>query len=152
MKFEVVDLNNKKVEEIELNDSIFSQKIFPDIIHNYLKYQRSKNRTGNHKVKGRSEVRGKSKKPFSQKGTGNARQGSSKPPHFRGGATSMGPVNRDYSISLNKKEKVLALKSALSSKMAENNIIFIDSFVIDTHKTKNLNRHYPVLMHYYTTN
>ena len=64
MKYEVVDLNNKKIDEIELKDSIFSHKIFPDIIHNYIKYQRSNNRKGNHKVKGRSEVRGKSKKPF----------------------------------------------------------------------------------------
>jgi large subunit ribosomal protein L4 len=110
----------------------------PDIIHQYIRYQNAKSRQGSHKTKTRSEVSGRAKKPFAQKGTGNARQGSSKPPHFRGGATSMGPVNRDHSISLNKKEKALALKSALSSKMSENNIIFIDSFVIENHKTKNL--------------
>ena len=101
--------------------------------------QNAKSRQGSHKTKSRSEVNGKSKKPFSQKGTGNARQGSSKPPNFRGGAVAMGPVNRDYSFSLNKKEKKLALKSALSLKLSENKIIFIDSFQIDNFKTKDLN-------------
>jgi large subunit ribosomal protein L4 len=138
MKKQVVNLLNKNVSEIEISESIFGIKVFPDIIHQYIRYQNAKSRQGSHKTKTRSEVNGRAKKPFAQKGTGNARQGSSKPPHFRGGATSMGPVNRDHSISLNKKEKVLALKSALSAKMSDNNIIFIDSFVIENHKTKNL--------------
>ena len=138
MKKSVQNLKNKTVGDIELDANIFGLKKLPDLIHQYIRYQNAKSRQGSHKTKSRSEVNGRSKKPFSQKGTGNARQGSSKPPHFRGGATSMGPVNRDHSISLNKKEKALALKSALSSKMSENNIIFIDSFVIETHKTKNL--------------
>ena len=81
-------------------------------------------------------MNGRSKKPFSQKGTGNARQGSNKPPNFRGGAVSMGPVNRDYSFSLNKKEKKLALKSALSTKVSEDKLYIIDSFVINDFKTK----------------
>ncbi len=139
MKKDLVNLENKKIKELNVNDDIFGQKIYPDLIHQYLRYQNAKSRQGSHKTKTRSEVSGRSKKPFSQKGTGNARQGSSKPPHFRGGATSMGPVNRDHSFSLNKKEKLLALKSALSSKMLDNNIIFIDSFELATHKTKNLN-------------
>tara|TARA_B100000676_G_C17622865_1_gene602582 strand:- start:150 stop:608 length:459 start_codon:yes stop_codon:yes gene_type:complete len=84
-------------------------------------------------------VSGRAKKPFSQKGTGNARQGSSKPPNFRGGAVSMGPVVRDHSFNLNKKEKKLALKSALSSKLLEDKIIFIDTFKVDNFKTKELN-------------
>ena len=138
MKTNILNLDNKKIKDIDLNDKIFGIKILPDLIHQYLRYQNAKSRQGTHKTKTRSEVNGRAKKPFSQKGTGNARQGSSKPPHFRGGATSMGPVNRDHSISMNKKEKILALKSALSSKMSEDNIIFIDSFEIDTHKTKNL--------------
>lgn len=138
MKTNILNLDNKKIKDIDLNDKIFGIKILPDLIHQYLRYQNAKSRQGSHKTKNRSEVNGRAKKPFSQKGTGNARQGSSKPPHFRGGATSMGPVNRDHSISMNKKEKILALKSALSSKMLEDNIIFIDSFEIDTHKTKNL--------------
>ena len=103
MKKDVVNLMNKTVSEIELPDSIFKVKVFPDLLHQYIRYQNSKNRQGSHKTKSRSEVKGGAKKPFSQKGTGNARQGSSKPPNFRGGAVSMGPKNRDYSFSLNKK-------------------------------------------------
>ncbi len=139
MKKDIVNFENKKVKDIDIDENIFCLKIFPDLIHQYIRYQNAKNRQGSHKTKSRSEVSGRAKKPFSQKGTGNARQGSSKPPHFRGGATSMGPVNRDHSFSLNKKEKKIALKSALSSKFSEGNIIFIDSFEIESHKTKNLN-------------
>ena len=138
MKKEVVNLSNKQVSEIEIPDSIFGIKVFPDLIHQYIRYQNAKSRQGSHKTKTRSEVNGRAKKPFSQKGTGNARQGSSKPPNFRGGATSMGPQNRDHSFSLNKKEKNLALKCALSSKTLNKQIIFIDSLEIKTHKTKNL--------------
>jgi len=139
MKKDLLNFENKKIKAIEINEKIFCIKKFPDIIHQYLRYQNAKSRQGSHKTKSRSEVNGRAKKPFSQKGTGNARQGSSKPPHFRGGATSMGPVVRDHSFSLNKKEKKLALKSALSSKFLEDNVIFIDSFDIENHKTKNLN-------------
>ena len=139
MKKDLVNIENKKVKDIDLSENIFGLKIFPDLIHQYIRYQNAKSRQGSHKTKSRSEVSGRSKKPFSQKGTGNARQGSSKPPHFRGGATSMGPVNRDHSFSLNKKEKKLALKSALSSKLSNNNIVFIDTLEIDSHKTKSLN-------------
>jgi len=140
MKKQVVNLFNKSVSEIDLPDSVFGIKVFPDLIHQYIRYQNAKSRQGSHKTKTRSEVRGKSKKPFSQKGTGNARQGSSKPPNFRGGAVSMGPQNRDHSFNLNKKEKALALKCALSSKINENEIIFIDSLNISNHKTKDLNK------------
>lgn len=138
MKKDLVNLDNSKVKDIVLDENIFGIKTFPDLIHQYLRYQNAKSRQGTHKTKTRSEVNGKSKKPFAQKGTGNARQGSSKPPHFRGGATSMGPVNRDHSFSLNKKEKKIALKSALSSKFLEDNIIFIDKIEIESHKTKGL--------------
>ena len=139
MKKDLVNIENKKVKDIDLNENIFGIKTFPDLIHQYIRYQNAKSRQGSHKTKSRSEISGRSKKPFSQKGTGNARQGSSKPPHFRGGASSMGPVNRDHSFSLNKKEKKLALKSALSSKLSDNNIIFIDTLEIDSIKTKILN-------------
>ena len=98
MKNNVVNLLNKNINEIEIPDSIFNIKVFPDIIHQYIRYQNAKSRLGSHKTKNRSEVSGRSKKPFAQKGTGNARQGSSKPPHFRGGAVSMGPHNRDHSF------------------------------------------------------
>tara|TARA_Y100001970_G_scaffold284445_1_gene401830 strand:+ start:1529 stop:2152 length:624 start_codon:yes stop_codon:yes gene_type:complete len=138
MKKQVVNLMNKNVSQIEIPDAIFGIKVFPDLIHQYIRYQNAKSRQGSHKTKSRSEVNGRAKKPFSQKGTGNARQGSSKPPNFRGGAVSMGPQNRDHSFSLNKKEKTLALKCALSNKINREEIIFIDSLELDSHKTKKL--------------
>ena len=138
MEKPVINFKNTEVGKVKLNDDVFGQKIFPDIIHQYIRYQNAKSRQGSSKTKSRSEVSGRSKKPFSQKGTGNARQGSSKPPHFRGGATSMGPTPRDHSFSLNKKEKKLALKSALSSKLYEDEIIILDKLEVKTHKTKDL--------------
>ena len=139
MKKSILNLKNKTVGEIDLDASIFGIKKLPDLIHQYIRYQNAKSRQGSHKTKSRSEISGRSKKPFSQKGTGNARQGSNKPPNFRGGAVSMGPVNRDHSFSLNKKEKKLALKSALSIKISEDKVIIIDSFEIKSFKTKDLN-------------
>ena len=138
MKKQLVDLSNKNISEIDIPESIFGIKVFPDLIHQYIRYQNAKSRQGSHKTKTRSEIKGKAKKPFAQKGTGNARQGRSKPPHYRGGATSMGPQNRDHSFSLNKKEKTLALKCALSNKSKNEEIIFLDSLEIADHKTKKL--------------
>ncbi len=138
MKKKILNLKNKAVGDIELDTNIFGVKKLPDIIHQYIRYQNAKSRQGSHKTKSRSEISGRSKKPFSQKGTGNARQGSNKPPNFRGGAVSMGPVNRDHSFNLNKKEKKLALKSALSVKNNEDKIVIIDSFEIKSLKTKQL--------------
>ena len=138
MKISVLNLKNKSVGNVDLDLSIFGVKILPDIIHQYIRYQNAKSRQGSHKTKTRSEVSGRSKKPFSQKGTGNARQGSNKPPNFRGGAVSMGPQNRDHSFSLNKKEKKLAIKSALSAKLIEEKVVIIDTFQIKSFKTKEL--------------
>ena len=139
MEKPVINFKNTEVGKVKLNDDVFGQKIFPDIIHQYIRYQNAKSRQGSSKTKSRSEVSGRSKKPFSQKGTGNARQGSNKPPNFRGGAVSMGPTNnRDYSFDLNKKEKKLAIKSALSTKLTDNKMIFVDTFKIDNFKTKSL--------------
>ena len=138
MKKELVNLMNKNISQIEIPDSIFGIKVFPDLMHQYIRYQNAKNRQGSHKTKTRSEVRGGAKKPFSQKGTGNARQGSSKPPNFRGGAISMGPQNRDHSFSLNKKEKKIALKCALSDKNNNDSLIFLDSLEIKSYKTNEL--------------
>tara|TARA_Y100001970_G_C14009534_1_gene737663 strand:- start:294 stop:917 length:624 start_codon:yes stop_codon:yes gene_type:complete len=140
MKKNLVNLLNKNISEIEIPDSIFGVKVFPDLIHQYIRYQNAKSRQGSHQTKNRSEVTGRAKKPFSQKGTGNARQGSSKPPHFRGGAASMAPRNRDHSFNLNKKEKILALKCALSNKINNEEIVFIDSLKLENHKTKNLHK------------
>ena len=138
MKKTILNLKNKSVGDIDLDNTIFGVKKLPDIIHQYIRYQNAKSRQGSHKTKSRSEVSGRSKKPFSQKGTGNARQGSNKPPNFRGGAVSMGPVNRDHSFSLNKKEKKLAIKSALSVKATQDKIVIIDTFEIKSFKTKDL--------------
>ena len=138
MKKIVLNLKNKTVGDVALDTEIFAVKKFPDLIHQYIRYQNAKSRQGSHTTKSRSEVSGRSKKPFSQKGTGNARQGSNKPPNFRGGAVSMGPVNRDYSFNLNKKEKKLALKSALSVKFVEDKVFIIDTFEIKSFKTKDL--------------
>ena len=138
MKKKVLNLKNKSVGDIDLNSSIFAVKKLPDLIHQYVRYQNAKSRQGSHTTKSRAEVNGRSKKPFSQKGTGNARQGSNKPPNFRGGAVAMGPVNRDYSFNLNKKEKKLAIKSALSIKLKEDKVIIIDTFEIKSFKTKEL--------------
>ena len=138
MKKSVINLKNESVGDIELSSAIFGVRKLPDLIHQYIRYQNAKSRQGSHKTKSRSEVSGRSKKPFSQKGTGNARQGSNKPPNFRGGAVSMGPVNRDHSFSLNKKEKKLALKSAFSIKINQDKIFIIDTFEIKSFKTKEL--------------
>jgi len=138
MKKKILNLKNKSVGDMDLDSNIFGIKKLPDLIHQYIRYQNAKSRQGSHKTKTRSEVSGRSKKPFSQKGTGNARQVSNKPPNFRGGAVSMGPVNRDHSFSLNKKEKKLALKSALSSKLTEDKVLIIDTFKINSFKTKEL--------------
>ena len=138
MKKTILNLKNKSVGDIDLDNKIFGIKKLPDLIHQYIRYQNAKSRQGSHKTKTRSEVSGRSKKPFSQKGTGNARQGSNKPPHFRGGAVSMGPVNRDHSFNLNKKEKKLALKSALSVKADQDKIFIIDTFEVKSFKTRDL--------------
>ena len=138
MKTPVLNLKNISVGDIDLDSNIFGVKTLPDLIHQYIRYQNAKSRQGSHKTKTRSEVSGRSKKPFSQKGTGNARQGSNKPPNFRGGAVSMGPQNRDHSFSLNKKEKKLALKSALSTKLIDEKVVIIDTFEIKSFKTKEL--------------
>jgi len=138
VKQPVLNLNNTKVGDIDLDPNIFECKLLPDLIHQYLRYQNAKKRQGSHKTKTRSEISGRSKKPFSQKGTGNARQGSSKPPNFRGGAVSMGPLVRDHSFSVNKKEKKLAIKSALSDKLSQKKLYFIDKFNIESFKTKSL--------------
>ncbi len=140
MKKPVLNLKNNTVGDIDLDSNIFGIKTYPDIIHHYIRYQNAKSRQGSHKTKSRSEVNGRSKKPFSQKGTGNARQGSNKPPNFRGGAVTAGPVVRDHSFNLNKKEKKLALKSALSNKFSDNKVFIIDSFKIDNFKTKDLHK------------
>lgn len=138
MKATVKDLNNKEVGEIELNDAVFGLEVRKDLLHRAVRYQLAKRRAGTHKTKGISEISGTTKKPFNQKGTGRARQGSLRATQFRGGATVFGPVVRSHAHDLNKKVRKLALKTALSAKAAEGKLVILEDAKADDHKTKAL--------------
>lgn len=139
MKVKVVSLDNKEKEEIELDKSIYGVQICNDTIHRVVEWQRSCSRSGNHKTKGISDISGTTKKPFKQKGTGRARQGSMRAPHMRGGAVIFGPVVRSHAYDMPKKIRKLAMKMALSLKCSEKKCVILDSVAIKTHKTKDLN-------------
>ncbi len=136
MKTNVISLDNKSVGEIELDESVFGLPLRVDILHRMVSYQLAKRRSGNHKTKTISEISGTTKKPYNQKGTGNARQGSLRSPQFRGGATIFGPVVRSHAFDLPKKVRKMALKVALSAKVAEGKLIVLDTGKSDTNKTK----------------
>ncbi len=138
MKYDVIDLDNKKVASVDLSDAIFGVEVREDIIARVIDWQLAGRRAGTHKTKGISEVSGTTKKPFKQKGTGNARQGSLRSPQFKGGATIFGPVVRDHAYSLNKKIRALGLKSALSEKAKSGKLVIVDSLNIAEPKTKAL--------------
>lgn len=125
-----------QVGEIELNDSVFGIEPNNHVLFEAVVAQRASLRQGNHKVKGRSEVRGGGRKPWRQKGTGRARQGSIRSPQWRGGGIVFGPVPRSYSYKLPKKVRRLAIKSALSSKVLAENILVLESLAFETPKTK----------------
>lgn len=122
--------------EFELNDSVFGIEPNTHVLHEAVVMQRASMRQGTHAVKNRSEVRGGGRKPWRQKGTGRARQGSIRSPQWVGGGTVFGPTPRSYSYKLPKKVRRLALKSALSSKVKEDNLVVLDSIAIDAPKTK----------------
>ncbi|MDY3795802.1 MAG: 50S ribosomal protein L4, partial [Agathobacter sp.] len=124
------------VDSIELNDSIFGVEINEHLVHMAVLQQLANNRQGTQKAKTRSEVRGGGRKPWRQKGTGHARQGSTRSPQWTGGGVVFAPVPRDYSFKLNKKEKRAALKSALTSRVAENKFVVVDELKLDEIKTK----------------
>jgi large subunit ribosomal protein L4 len=138
VKVKVINLDNKEVGEVSLNSDIYKQELRKDILHKVVAWQRAKKRAGTHKTKGISDISGTTKKPFKQKGTGNARQGSLRSPQFRGGAVIFGPVVRDHEYPIQKKVKKLALKIALSAKLSEKKLVIIDSLGIKNHKTKDL--------------
>ena len=138
MKVAVKSLDNKKVGDIDLSDAVFGVKVRADVLHRAVNWQLAKRRSGTHKVKEIGEVNGTSKKPYAQKGTGNARQGSLRSPQFAGGAVIFGPVVRDHSHDLSKTMRKLALKTALSSKQAEGKLIILDATKAKTHKTKDM--------------
>jgi large subunit ribosomal protein L4 len=136
MKVPVKNLANEAVGEIELDDAIFGVAVREDLIYRAVNWQLAKRRSGNHKTKGISEISGTTKKPYNQKGTGRARQGSLRSPQFRGGARIFGPVVRSHEHDLTKKVRKLALKTALSAKAAAGQLVIIDTVETDTHKTK----------------
>lgn len=136
MKYDVIDLDNKKIASVDLSDAIFGVEVREDIIARVIDWQLAGRRAGTHKTKDISDVSGTTKKPFKQKGTGNARQGSLRSPQFKGGATIFGPVVRDHSYSLNKKIRALGLKSALSEKAKNGKLIIVDSLEMAEPKTK----------------
>ena len=137
-KVAVYNMEGKEVDSIELNDSIFGVEINEHLVHMAVLQQLANNRQGTQKAKTRSEVRGGGRKPWRQKGTGHARQGSTRAPQWTGGGVVFAPVPRDYSFKLNKKEKRAALKSALTSRVEENKFIVVDSLTFDEIKTKNV--------------
>ncbi len=135
MKQEIKSLENKVVKEIDLDKKIFGVEIKNEIIHRMIRYQLAKKRSGNHKTKGISEISGTTRKPFKQKGTGSARQGSRRSPQMRGGAVIFGPQVRSHAHKLPKRIRSLALKMALSNKLKEGKLRVISDFKINKPKT-----------------
>ena len=137
-KIEVKNLNSEKVRDITLNDSVWSGDVHEDALKKMVRLQLAATRQGTRKTKNRSEVSGGGRKPWKQKGTGRARQGSTRAPHWPGGGIVFGPHPRSYSKKMNKKERRLALKSALSYKVIGSELVIIDSLNIADGKTKTM--------------
>lgn len=138
MKIAVKTLENKEAGSIELDDSVFGVEVRADILHRMVHYQLNKRRSGNHKTKGISDVSGTGKKPYGQKGTGRARIGTLRAPQYVGGATIFGPVVRSHATELPKKQRVLALKTALSAKAASGKLVILDAATAKAPKTKDM--------------
>ena len=132
----VLNMEGKEVGSMELNDAVFGVEINEHLVHQAVVLQLANNRQGTQKAKTRSEVSGGGRKPWRQKGTGHARQGSTRAPQWTGGGIVFAPTPRDYTITLNKKEKRAALKSALTSRVQENKFIVVDELKLDEIKTK----------------
>lgn len=141
MQVDVVNLNNETVGSVDLDDDIFGVEVRTDILARTVNWQLAKRRAGTHKTKLRGEVARTTKKPYRQKGTGRARQGSSKGPHMRGGAVVFGPLPRSHAFDLPKKVRRLALKCALSSKRADGLLVVLDKAELPDGKTKALAEH-----------
>ena len=133
----VYNKEGKEIDTLELNDAVFGVEVNEHLVHMAVVAQLANNRQGTQKAKTRSEVSGGGRKPWRQKGTGHARQGSTRAPQWTGGGMVFAPTPRDYTIRLNKKEKRAALKSALTSRVNENKLIVVDSLSFDEIKTKN---------------
>ncbi|MBL3649917.1 50S ribosomal protein L4 [Bacillus vallismortis] len=137
-KVALYNQNGSTAGDIELNTSVFGIEPNESVVFDAILMQRASLRQGSHKVKNRSEVRGGGRKPWRQKGTGRARQGSIRSPQWRGGGVVFGPTPRSYSYKLPKKVRRLAIKSVLSSKVIDNNIIVLEDLTLDTAKTKEM--------------
>ena len=137
-KLELLNNNGEKVKDIKLNDNVFGLEPNDTVLKDALVLYLASVRQGTHSTKTRAEVSGGGRKPYKQKGTGNARQGSTRAPHYRHGGVAFGVTPRDYTFKMNKKERVLALRSVLSMKAKENNIKVIDSLTVESLKTKDL--------------
>jgi large subunit ribosomal protein L4 len=138
MRLIVHNLDNQEVGDIELAEEVFGLPVRNDILARVVNWQLAKRRAGTHKTKGVSEIQGTTRKPYKQKGTGRARQGSLRSPQFRGGARIFGPVVRSHAFDLQKKVRRLGLKTALSAKQREGKLVVIDVAHIDEPKTKAL--------------
>ena len=138
MKLSVTNIDNKPAGEIELADEVFGVPVRTDLLFRMVRWQLAKRRQGTHKAKGISDISGTTKKPFKQKGTGRARQGSLRSPQFRGGAVIFGPLPRSHEHDLPKKVRKLALKVALSSKAADGKLIVVDGLSVAEPKTRRL--------------
>ncbi|MGO8868827.1 MAG: 50S ribosomal protein L4 [Alphaproteobacteria bacterium] len=136
MKTPVIDLDNKSVGELELDEGVFGVVPRKDILARVVNWQLAKRRSGTHKTKGISEISGTTKKPYRQKGTGHARQGSLRSPQFRGGAVIFGPVVRSHAFDLQKKVRKLGLKMALSAKLSEGKLAVLDMAKLKEPKTR----------------
>lgn len=138
MKNKVIDLESKAAGDIELADEVFAAEVRPDLLSRMVNYQLAKRRAGTHKTKGMNEVQGTTSKPWRQKGSGRARAGSTRAPHWRGGGTVFGPVVRSHAHKLPKRVRRLALKSALSSKQVDGKLIILKAASLADGKTKTL--------------
>ena len=135
-KISVKNLNGEKVKDLTLTDSVWNIEVNTDALKKMIRLQLDASRQGTRKTKNRSEVSGGGRKPWRQKGTGRARQGSIRSTQWRGGGIPLGVGPRDYTFKINKKERVIALKSALSSKVQEKALVVVDSFNMESTKTK----------------
>jgi large subunit ribosomal protein L4 len=145
MKLTVRNLDNQEVGDIELSEAVFGLPVRRDILARVVNWQLSKRRAGTHKTKGISDISGTTKKPYRQKGTGRARQGSLRSPQFRGGAVIFGPVVRSHEFGLQKKVRRLGLKTALSAKQAEGKLVVVEEARLDDAKTKALRSRFEAL-------
>ncbi len=137
-KLDIINLKGEKVEKIELNSNVWGIEPNDAVLYDALRLSRNNSRQGTADTKTRGEVSGGGRKPWRQKGTGRARHGSTRSPIWRGGGVTFGPTPRSYSIKMNRKERRLALRSALAYKAIESKLVVVDNFTVETNKTKDM--------------